>query len=383
MQPSARTFSGAPILVAVLVGAGCSGEARSASAPPAYAASAAAESSVAQGVSPASAATAGLKACATCPNAPAPGAAAEKPVASAFAPTPSTGAAADKPDSWSPPTSYTPEPGSQSARTRAVEVRIEGVERVHEIGDHTARPGHEFVIVDTSWKNIIPLQLIDKTASQSPTAGFGLGAKKQAPDPASQKLEPTLYVVPMLRKQMWLLSDGRFADTVDVDVLGSVPEHLSNDGFSLPKLDDVVRGKLVFEAPVDVAYQAFQFYDTNNGHALISLKGTPPSSPAPALGPIRHNELLQLAVTKAGPAPSGIAAPPGMRAFVVGLRGTSRSPNDIVDIPFGQFVYAQNEQGCLARPEAAPAGLPRAFDEIGSFPPTGANEGQLLFFVPA
>jgi hypothetical protein len=27
--------------------------------------------------------------------------------------------------------------------------------------------------------------------------------------------------------------------------------------------------------------------------------------------------------------------------------------------------------------------LPRAFDEIGSFPPTGANEGQLLFFVPA
>ncbi len=72
-----------------------------------------------------------------------------------------------------------------------------------------------------------------------------------------------------------------------------------------------------------------------------------------------------------------------MRAFVVGLRGTSRSPKDIVDIPFLQFVYAQNEQGCLVRPEATPAGLTRAFDEIGSFPPTGANEGQLLFFVPA
>jgi hypothetical protein len=187
----------------------------------------------------------------------------------------------------------------------------------------------------------------------------------------------------MLRKQMWLLSDGRFADTVDVDVLGSVPEHLSNEGFSLPKLDDVVRGKLVFEAPVDVTYQAFQFYDTDNGHALIPLKGTPPSAPPAALGPTRHNELLQLAVTQAGPAPSGITAPPGMRAFVVGLRGTSRSPKDIVDVPFLQFVYAQNEQGCLARPEAAPAGLPRAFEEIGSFPPTGANEGQLLFFVPA
>jgi hypothetical protein len=264
-----------------------------------------------------------------------------------------------------------------------VELRIEGVERVHEIGGHTARPGHEFVIVDTSWKNVIPLQLIDKTASQSPTAGFGLGAKKQAPDPANQTLEPTAYVVPMLRKQMWLLSDGRFADTVDLDVLPSVPDHLSKEGFSLPKLDDVVRGKVIFEAPVDVAYQAFQFYDNDNGHALIPLKGTPPSSPSPTVGPMRHNEILQLAVTEADAGPSGIVAPPGMRAFVVGLRGTSRSPKDIVDIPFLQFVYAQNEQGCVVRPEAAPTGLARAFEEIGSFPPTGANEGQLLFFVPA
>ena len=112
-----------------------------------------------------------------------------------------------------------------TARTHAVELRIEGVERVHEIDGHTARPGHEFVIVDTSWKNIIPLKLIDKTASQNPTAGFGLGGKKQAPDPANQKLEPTAYVVPMLRKQMWLFSDGRFADTVDLGrpALGAGP----------------------------------------------------------------------------------------------------------------------------------------------------------------
>lgn len=264
-----------------------------------------------------------------------------------------------------------------------MELTIEHVERVHEIGGRTARAGHEFVIVDTSWKNIIPLKLVDKTASQSPTAGFGLGAKRQAPDPANQKLEPTAYVVPMLRKQMWLLSDERFADTVDTDVLESVPEHLSKDGFGMPKLDDVVRGTVVFEAPIDVAYQAFQFYDTDNGHALIVLKGTPPAAPPPSVGPWRHNELLQLAVTEAGPAPPDITPPAGMRAFVVALRGSSRSPKDIVDIPFRQFVYAQNEQGCLVRPEPSPAGLARAFDDIGSFPPTGANEGQLLFFVPA
>ena len=269
-----------------------------------------------------------------------------------------------------------------TARTHAVELRIEGVERVREINGHTARAGNEFVIVDTSWKNVIPLKLIDRTASQSPTAGFGLGAKKSTPDPANQTLEPTAYVVPMLKKQIWLLSDERFADTVDTDVLESVPGHLSKDGFTLAKLDDVLRGTVVFEAPVDVAYQAFQFYDTDNGHALIALKGAPPAAPPRAIGPVRHNELLQLAVTEAAPV-SDAATPPGMRAFVVGLRGTSRSPKDIVDIPFRQFVYAQNEQGCLVRPEVSPAGLTRAFDEIGSFPPTGANEGQLLLFVPA
>ena len=84
-----------------------------------------------------------------------------------------------------------------TARTHAVELRIEGVERVREINGHTARAGNEFVIVDTSWKNVIPLKLIDKTASQSPTAGFGLGAKKSTPDPANQTLEPTAYVVPI------------------------------------------------------------------------------------------------------------------------------------------------------------------------------------------
>jgi hypothetical protein len=187
----------------------------------------------------------------------------------------------------------------------------------------------------------------------------------------------------MLRKQMWLLSDERFADTVDLDVLASVPDHLAGDGFSIPKLDDVVRGKVVFEAPANVRYQAFQFYDTINGSALIPLVGTPPAAAPPTSGAVRQNELLQLAVADAGAAPAGTPAPAGMRPVVVSLRGTSRSPKDIIDVPFGQIVYAQTDQGCVSRPERNPEGLTRAFDDIGSFPPTGANEGQLLFFVPA
>jgi hypothetical protein len=115
-----------------------------------------------------------------------------------------------------------------SVRTRAVELRVEGVARATELGDRHARPGYEFVIVDTSWKNIIPLRLGDKT-QQSPTAGFGLGAKRQAPDPANQSMEPTPYVVPALVNLFWLLSDGRFADPVDLAAQELVPNHLSTD----------------------------------------------------------------------------------------------------------------------------------------------------------
>ena len=262
-------------------------------------------------------------------------------------------------------------------------MRIEGVERVQEIGGHQARPGNEFVIVDTSWKNIIPLKLVDKTP-QGPTGGFSaFGAGKKPSDPANQSMESTLFAIPMLKNQMWLLSDGRFADTVDVEIQPSVPDHLSVEGFAIPKLDDVVRGKLVFEAPAGVRYQAFQFYDTTNGSALIPLVGVPPASTPPTAGPMRQNEIVQLAVAAAGPAPAETSAPAGMRGVVIGLRGTSRSPKDIVNIPFDRFVYVQTDQGCVSRPENSPSGLPRAFEPIGSFPPTGANEGQLLFYVPA
>jgi len=279
-----------------------------------------------------------------------------------------------------------PEPGGMTVRTKAIELRVEGVRRTAEIAGRHSRPGCEFVIVDTSWKNIIPLTPIDKTAQASnPTAGFGgFGtSKRPPPDPANIVMAPTPYVVPMLAKQMWLLSDGRFADTVDLDAQPLVEGHFPLDGFGIQKLDDVVRGTLVFEARVGASYQAFQFYDNDHGHALVPLVGSPPPQAPPTLGPARENELLHLSVTEAGPAPGGITAPEGQRALVVGLRGSSRSPRDIIDIPVQQFIYAQTEQGCLSRPEPNPEGLARPIAEIASFPPTGANEGQLLFFVPA
>lgn len=276
-----------------------------------------------------------------------------------------------------------PPPGSMTVRNKAVELKVEGVERVPRIGDRAARPGYEFVIVDTSWKNIIPLTLVDKSAAQNPTGGFnGFGGSKKAADPANQTLEPTLFAIPMLKKQMWLLTDDRYADTVDLEAQPSVPDHLPPGGFAIAKLDDVVRGKVVFEAPAGAKYQAFQFYDNDHGHELVPLMGSRPSAPAPTTGALRQNALIQGALTEARFLPSDTPSPAGQRPYVVGIRGVSRSPTDIVEVPM-RFLFAQTDQGCLASPEPDPKGLTRPFGANASFIPTGANEGQLLFYVPA
>jgi hypothetical protein len=274
--------------------------------------------------------------------------------------------------------------GPMAVATQAIELRVEGVRTAAELGGRHARPGYEFVIVDTSWKNIIPLAAMDRKA-RNPQGVGGLGGfgnnRRPSSDPADLTMEPTPYVVPMLKKQMWLLSDERYADTVDVEALSAVPDHLSEAGFTVAKLNDIVRGTVVFETPANAKYRAFQFYDNDHGHALITLSGSRPA-PAPIIGSTQQNELLRLGVSEAGFGPAGRGAPAGLRYYTVGLRGVSRSPRDIVDLPFAQFVFLQNDRGCVSQPERNLTELSRPFGDVGVFPPTGANEGQVAFLVP-
>jgi hypothetical protein len=275
-------------------------------------------------------------------------------------------------------------PGTMSVTTKAIELRVDGVTTAKELGGRQARVGYEFVIVDTSWKNVIPLVAVDKTANTSPTgglSGFGTG-KRPPPDPKNITMESTPFVIPALKRFMWLMSDERYADSVDVDALEAVPDHLPGGGFTVAKLNDVVRGKLVFEAPADAKYRAFQFYDVEHGHALIPLAGSKPAPPA-TIGPMQQNDVLQLGVSEAGFGPAGRQAPAGLRYYTVGLRGISRSPKDIIDLPIGLTVYAQNDRGCVSPPALDVSELRRPFGEMGSFPPTSQNEGQVAFLVPA
>jgi len=116
------------------------------------------------------------------------------------------------------------------------------------------------------------------------------------------------------------------------------------------------------------------------------------AAPLPKVAPNpKQNALFKVEVTEAGFFPDGRPAPAGSRYYTVGLRGTSRSASaqilgaskgDDVLVDVRRFVFAQNERGCISRPERGVAGVPNLFGDTMTFSPTKPVEGRLVFLVP-
>jgi hypothetical protein len=281
------------------------------------------------------------------------------------------------------------QPVGEGASNKAVEIRVESYQTASTINGRPARPGRQFVVIETTWKNIIPLTLVEhKTPDRTQGAGsLGFGAAKSGSGGATSQpptLESTPYLVPDVKRHLWLLSDGRFADPVDLEATSATPGHLSTPSFTIAKLGQVLRGKVVFEAPASALFQAFQFLDTQYGHALIPVKGPKSApSPRPPIRAAKQNTVIELAVTEASWSPTDRPAPPGLRYYTLGLRGISRSPTDIVELKFDEYAFLQTDQGCVAQPETDVSWLARPFARLAPFLPTAPDEGQLAFLVPS
>ena len=102
----------------------------------------------------------------------------------------------------------------------------------------------------------------------------------------------------------------------------------------------------------------------------------------PLSGSPRRNEYLQLGVVEAGFDPEAPAAPPNLRYFTVGFRGIGRARGNDFILDFERFVFAQNDSGCISRPERNATWLERPFGQTAVFTTTAPTEGQLAFLVP-
>jgi murein DD-endopeptidase MepM/ murein hydrolase activator NlpD len=91
-------------------------------------------------------------------------------------------------------------------------IAFAGAPACHGSSSGAPRPGYEFVIVDTSWKNTIPLVAVDKKARNPQgvggLGGFGMSSKRSAPPapgdvgtarPTARMAEPVSSPAPELR----------------------------------------------------------------------------------------------------------------------------------------------------------------------------------------
>jgi hypothetical protein len=299
--------------------------------------------------------------------------------------------APDESSSAPPPAAVAPVVVAQIGQpisNKTVEVRVVGVRTVPSVGGQTAGQGREFVVVDTAWKNIIPLTKVNRKKASDRTAGagslgFGGGATAQdkATDEANTTLEPTKFEIGPLTKHLWLVTDGPRAEVLDVDATEGTPGHLGPDSIGIPALNDVRTGSLVYEAPANSQSLSLLVLDSINGHMLIPIRGAAPRTASGLGGASRSNSAVDLAVTDVNWS-SGPADRPGTRMLIVGVKGISRQ-EAIADIPFGDFGFLQTDQGCMARPENKSESIARPLSPMGRFPPFAPREGQLAFVVPA
>lgn len=115
--------------------------------------------------------------------------------------------------------------------------------------------------------------------------------------------------------------------------------------------------------------------------SATALTPTTPAAALPLAGAPRKNKYLQLAVNGAGFDPASPAAPSGLRYFTVGLRGISRSTNNVA-LEILPFVFAQNDQGCISRPVQNAKWLTQPFGSVATFTSQDYSQGQLAFLVP-
>jgi hypothetical protein len=107
-------------------------------------------------------------------------------------------------------------------------------------------------------------------------------------------------------------------------------------------------------------------------------------------GPTRKNEMVELTITEAGFGPTAVT-PAGRKYYTVGVRGRSvsaaagllgGSKGDDFMLDVHRFVYAQNDLGCLSRPEPGVPGVSNVVGNTITFPPNGYADGRFVFLVP-
>jgi hypothetical protein len=194
-------------------------------------------------------------------------------------------------------------PMNRSAANRGAKVMVTMARVAADYGPAKPPAGSSsFLVLTTSWENIIPLTLI------------------------AQRNIPTEYLIPNLSDHLYLVVNGTRVAQLLPDT-AALPGQLPTKPLKIMKLGEVVRGNLVFALPPGpIQSLELRFYDYAHGHFVMPLVGTPPAPSAQKpVSPALKNAVIEAAIFGvANPqAVGGKPAPAGMHYVAIDLRARS------------------------------------------------------------
>jgi len=274
------------------------------------------------------------------------------------------------------------------AKNQAMEFSIPGFTVTSTLGSRSAPAGKVFLVIDTVWKNIIPLSKVpkhpDKQDRTNGVGGLGLGAgqaqEKENPDDYEMKSTP--YLIPDVKDHAFVLINGQ--DTAVISEAQSAAAHpLSVEQIVVPELNAEVRGQLVYEIPANgVSSALFRYLDTSMGSFDVPLYGKAPAAAAPIAGPVK-NAVLEVSAYGVQQVASlgNMSAPGGDMYAVVQMGCTGKSEGSLVQVELDNYAYLRDPQGVTFTP-AKDVSAPGQFKGTVQFLPGTLQWGSLVFSVP-
>ena len=191
-------------------------------------------------------------------------------------------------------------PMVRSASNRGAKVTATMCRLTGEYGSTKPPAGSQFLVVTTSWENIIPLTLI------------------------AQREIPTIYMVPKLTDNLYLVVNNSRVAPLAPNAQ-SLPGHLEIAPFKIEKLGEIVQGNLVFVLPPGpIRSLELRFYDYAHGHFTIPIVAGPTVVENP-LSPTVKNQVIEAGVYKVEKPATFAGAKPheGMQYLTLELRARS------------------------------------------------------------
>jgi hypothetical protein len=276
-----------------------------------------------------------------------------------------------------------------SATNKAVEFSIPNFTVTSTLGSRSAPEGKVFLVIDTVWKNIIPLTKVAKHQDDAAgtngagNLGFGAGQAQKKENPDDYEMKPTPYLVPDVKQHAFVVINGQ--DTAVISEAQSAAAHpLSVEQIEVPELNAEVRGQLVYEIPSSgVSSVLFRYLDTSMGSFDVPLYGKPPAAAAPIAGPVK-NDVLEVSAYGVQQVSSlgNMSAPGGDQYMVVQMGCTGKSEGSLVQVELENYTYLRDPQGTTFT-AAKDVSAPGQFKGTVQFLPGTLQRGSLVFSLPA